>query len=65
MAPEALAMWGDSSLKREMWKKLANKAQGVQAGKRWTKELRSEDRRMKAFEEEAWTDPQQHVVGHP
>ncbi|KAL8930025.1 MAG: hypothetical protein Q9172_000257 [Xanthocarpia lactea] len=65
MTPEALAMWGDSALKREMWKKLANEAQSVQAGKRWTKELSSEYRRMKAFEEGAWTEPQQHIVEHP
>ena len=65
MTPEALATWGDSALKRELWKKLANKARSVQADERWTKELRSEDRRMKTFEEEAWTEPQQHVVEHP
>ncbi len=37
----ALAMWGDSALKRRLWKVLVNEAQSVQAGKRWTIELRS------------------------
>ena len=37
----ALAMWGDSALKRRLWKDLASEAQSIQAGKRWKIELGS------------------------